>query len=175
MTWTKLSDDFSDDCWQLSDAAFRLHVEGLIWSNRKLLDLVLSKDEVQRWAKNPDVAEELVNRGWWEDRGDHYFIVHHGGYQRAAQAVVHQQKVNRENRAKAGKPVKPTREQVASIKPLDESSDGSSDESFDEMVGSGLDGPGQKKSGEVSQLPLAAGAEWPRWQGSGPNPFLEHN
>ncbi len=29
MTWTKLSDDFSDDCWTLSDQAFRLHTEGL--------------------------------------------------------------------------------------------------------------------------------------------------
>ena len=27
MTWTKLSDDFSDDCDQLSSDAFRLHVE----------------------------------------------------------------------------------------------------------------------------------------------------
>lgn len=26
MTWTKLSDDFSDDCWRLSDAAWRLHI-----------------------------------------------------------------------------------------------------------------------------------------------------
>ena len=34
MTWTKLSDDFGDDCWELSDAAYRLHVEGLLWSNR---------------------------------------------------------------------------------------------------------------------------------------------
>jgi hypothetical protein len=44
MTWTKLSDDFSDDCWQLSDAAYRLHVDGLNWSNRKLLNCLLSKD-----------------------------------------------------------------------------------------------------------------------------------
>ncbi|MGC7224587.1 hypothetical protein RBA13_22790, partial [Mycobacteroides abscessus subsp. massiliense] len=41
MTWTKLSDDYGDDCWRLSDAAFRTHTEGLCWSNRKLLDLVI--------------------------------------------------------------------------------------------------------------------------------------
>ena len=53
MTWTKLSDDFSDDCWQLSDAAYRLHTEGLIWSNRKLLNLRLDKAEMRLWAKHP--------------------------------------------------------------------------------------------------------------------------
>jgi hypothetical protein len=47
MTWAKLSDDFTDDCWTLSDGAFRLHVEGLVWSNRKLLDLVIPPTTAQ--------------------------------------------------------------------------------------------------------------------------------
>src|SRR5215203_2236641 len=72
VTWTKLSDDFSDDCWQLSDKAFRLHVEGLLWSNRKLTDLRLNKNELRRWAKHPEVVSELVEIGWWSERGDHY-------------------------------------------------------------------------------------------------------
>ena len=59
MTWTKLSDDFSDDCWQLSDAAYRLHTEGLIWSNRKLLNLRLAKDEMRMWAKHPESAAAI--------------------------------------------------------------------------------------------------------------------
>lgn len=176
MTWTKFSDDFSDDCWQLSDAAFRLHVEGLVWSNRKLLDLVLRKDEVQRWAKNPEAATELVDRGWWEDRGDRYFIVHHGAYQRAADAVVHQQKINRANRAKRGKAAKPPREQAASIKASNESCNESSNGSSNERDGTGQDRPGQEETPQVTQLPLAAGAEsWPSWRGTGPNPFTEHN
>src|ERR1700722_16304557 len=76
MTWTKLSDDFSDDCWELSDAAVRLHMEGLVWSNRKLLDCRLVKDEMVRWAKRPGAAEELVAAGWWRDDDTVYLIVH---------------------------------------------------------------------------------------------------
>lgn len=38
MTWTKLGDEFADECWTLTDAAFRLHTEGLLWSNRMLTD-----------------------------------------------------------------------------------------------------------------------------------------
>ncbi len=38
MTWTKLGDEFGDECWTLSDAAYRLHVDGLVWSNRKGTD-----------------------------------------------------------------------------------------------------------------------------------------
>ena len=71
MTWTKLSDDFPDDCWTLSDAAFRLHVEGLAWSNRKLLDLRLPKDNLSRWAKHPEAVDELVANGYWTDEDDH--------------------------------------------------------------------------------------------------------
>jgi hypothetical protein len=29
MTWTKTGDEFADECWTLSDAAYRLHHEGL--------------------------------------------------------------------------------------------------------------------------------------------------
>jgi hypothetical protein len=35
VTWTKLSDHFSDDCWALSDAAYRLHVETIIRLRRR--------------------------------------------------------------------------------------------------------------------------------------------
>lgn len=172
MTWTKLSDDFSDDCWRLSDEAFRLHVEGLIWSNRKLLDLVLRKDEIQRWAKNPAAAEELVNCGWWQDHGDRYFVVHHGLYQRPAEAVVHQQKVNRENRAKRGKKApKPSREQAGEI----QVSNDSLNDSCNEMDRTGQDRPGQEERDKtvVSELPLS-GAEEVGWRGVGPDPFLEY-
>jgi hypothetical protein len=99
MTWTKLSDDFSDDCWTLSDAAFRLHVEGLGWSSRKLLDLRLQKDELRLWAKRPEAAGELVACGWWSDEGDHYRIRHHGCYQRPRDKVLAQQAAN----SRAGK------------------------------------------------------------------------
>ena len=109
MTWAKLSDDFGDDCWSLSDAAFRLHVEGLLWSNRKLLDCRIPIDQVARFAKHPDALQELVLGGWWELDGDCAVIVHHSGYQRSAAAVIAQQRANAENGKRGGRP---PREQV---------------------------------------------------------------
>ena len=38
MTWTKLGDEYGDQCWKLSDSAHRLHTEALVWSNRRHLD-----------------------------------------------------------------------------------------------------------------------------------------
>ncbi len=104
MTWTKLSDDFSDDCWTLSDAAFRLHVEGLIWSNRKLLDLHIRKDDLRRFAKDHTVAPELVAVGWWSDEGETYVIRHHGTYQPTREAVLARQAANSANGKKGGRP-----------------------------------------------------------------------
>lgn len=84
MTWTKLGDEFPDGAADLSDAAFRTHVEALAWSNRRLLDLVIPKRDLRRFAFSPAVdvtdpdgdavAQELVVRGWWIDRGDAWFI-----------------------------------------------------------------------------------------------------
>jgi hypothetical protein len=104
MTWTKLSDDFSDDCWKLSDAAFRLHVEALNWTMRKLTGELLVKDEMRLWPKHPEAAAELVERGYWRDEGDCYVIVHHMGYQREPEKVLAQQEVNRQNGRKGGRP-----------------------------------------------------------------------
>lgn len=106
MTWTKLSDDFGDDCWVLSDKAFRLHVEGLGWSNRKLLDCVVSKADVRRFAKHPEAAGELVASGWWSDEGAYYKIRHHAGYQRLREQVIAQQEANQQNGRKGGRPRK---------------------------------------------------------------------
>ncbi len=112
MSWTKLSDDFTDDCWSLSDAAFRLHVEGLCWSNRKLLDLVLDAADVRRFAKHPEAVEELLAVGWWtaaEDGTDTYVIRHHGVYQRPKETVLKVQGAAVKNGRKGGRP---PREQV---------------------------------------------------------------
>lgn len=142
MTWTKLSDDFSDDCWTLSDAAFRLHIEGLVWSNRKLLDCVLRKDELRRWASRPDAAQELLDAGWWVDNGDTYTIRHHATYQRDREAVLNRQEVNRRNGRRGGRP--PVREQAATIQPPEPTETHSVNESLSESKthrdGTGQDG-----------------------------------
>ena len=106
MTWTKLSDDFGDDCWTLSDAAFRLHVEGLGWSNRKLLDCRIPKEEVRRFAKEPASVAELLEAGFWIAEGAHYIVRHHAGYQRTREAVLKQQATNCTNGQRGGRPPK---------------------------------------------------------------------
>ncbi|MEI7717716.1 MAG: hypothetical protein WCI78_16795 [Mycobacterium sp.] len=175
MTWTKLSDDFSDDCWLLTDAAWRLHVEGLLWSNRKLLDLVLSKDEMRLWAKRPETARELVEIGWWVDNGDSYTIVHHGRYQRSREAVLHQQDANRRNGMRGGRKPRPTREQVAEVHPTEtESLCESLCESSTERDGTGQDRPGQEKSTGRTLRRNSSSTNFPAWRGTGPDPYSEY-
>ena len=136
MTWTKLSDDFTDDTWTLSDQAYRLHSDGLIWSNRKLLDLRIPKDDIRRF-KNPEAIVELVTGGWWKDEGDHYVILHHARYQRLREAVINQQTVNKENRSKRGQESPPAREQRVVFKPSNDSSNQSLNDSSNEKDGTG--------------------------------------
>jgi hypothetical protein len=179
MTWTKTGDEFADECWTLSDAAYRLHHEGLTWSNRKGLDGQLAKDDMQRWARRPEAAEELVAIGWWEDHGQHYQIIHHIGYQRTRAQIAHQSIVNRANRAKGkARPVR--RKSDSSVEPSDESSsdsqpqDESSDEPSDERDRTGQARTGStddpaKKNGEQP----ADNSQYP-WHGAGPNPYEEY-
>lgn len=114
MTWTKLSDDFTDDCWTLTDAAYRLHTEALVWSNRKLLDCKIPASDVMRITRNTEsVSEsvsELLSKGFWLEDGDDYRIRHHSIYQRTRAQVVAQQAANQQNGAKGGRPRKPGRE-----------------------------------------------------------------
>ncbi len=77
MTWTKLGEEWSDAARELSDAAFRSHVEALCWSNRRGLDLLIPKRDLRRFAEtdDPDTAvKDLVAAGWWQDCGDAWFI-----------------------------------------------------------------------------------------------------
>ncbi|MDQ0101139.1 hypothetical protein J2T10_000758 [Paenarthrobacter nicotinovorans] len=105
MTWTKLSDDFADDVWTLSDEAFRLHVEGLGWSNRKLSDMSIRKDDLRRFAKHPEAVQELLDTGFWEESGpETYTIRHHASYQRTREQVIAQQARASANGSRGGRP-----------------------------------------------------------------------
>lgn len=172
MTWSKLSDDFSDDCWELSDAAVRLHMEGLVWSNRKLLDLRLAKNDIVRWAKRPAAAEELVAAGWWRDCGNHYEIVHHAAYQRTREAVLKQQEANRRNGQRGGRPA---REQAATLKPLrTESVNGSLSDSKTERDGTGQARIREPSPTESEESESVSATAWPEWRGQGASPFEEY-
>jgi uncharacterized caspase-like protein len=104
MTWTKLSDDWTDDTWTLSDAAHRLHTDALVWSNRKLLDLRIPKEDLPRLSRASESVSELLDGSWWKDEGDHYLIQHHGIYQRTRAQVIKQQEANRLNGRQGGRP-----------------------------------------------------------------------
>lgn len=106
MTWTKLSDDFSDECWTLSDGAFRLLVEMLNYSNRKLLDCRIPKDEMRLFAKRPDAIGELVSGGWVRDGETVWEIGFHSLYQPSRTLVQKQRDRNARNGAKGGRPKK---------------------------------------------------------------------
>jgi hypothetical protein len=138
MTWTKLSDDFADDCWSLSAEAFRLHTEGLVWSNRKLLDCRIPESDVRRFARHPQAIDELLAVGWWVADGDHYVIRHHARYQRERSRVLNQQAVNKANALKGGRPPKPSRE----VWPETESVSESASDSQSEMDRTGQDRTG---------------------------------
>lgn len=113
MTWTKTSDDYPDDCWTLSDRAYRLHHEGLTWSNRKLLDCRIPMDDLRRFARHGgDGVAELLACGWWREVGPFYEIVHHATYQRTRDEVLAQQERNQRNGRKGGRPPKASREIV---------------------------------------------------------------
>lgn len=91
MTWTKLGAEWPDEARNLSDAAYRLHVDALCYSNRLLADLLVKKQEVQRFSWIADTAAavaELVAAGWWEDRGSCWWIgARFGTWQRSREQV----------------------------------------------------------------------------------------
>ena len=70
VTWLKLSDDYTDRTEDLSDAAFRLHTEGLNLAMKREEGPFLPESKLQRWANVrsgiADAAVELVQRGFWE-------------------------------------------------------------------------------------------------------------
>ena len=77
MTWTKLGDEFLPAAAELTDGEYRTHVEALIWSSWRMLDLQISKGDVKRFAESPDVEaaiKGLVAKDWWEDRGDAWYV-----------------------------------------------------------------------------------------------------
>lgn len=100
MTWTKLGDEWPDAARVLSDAAYRTHVDGLCWSNRRQLDLLIPKSELRRFAEtdDPDTAvKELVHAGWWDDRGDGWYIgLHFPDWQLDAATVASRREKQRE-------------------------------------------------------------------------------
>lgn len=131
MTWTKLSDDFTDECWTLSNPGFRLLVEMLNYSNKKLYNCVIPKDEFRRFAKHPEALPELVDGGWVVDLGEGVEILFHASYQREREMQLAMQARNVANGKKGGRPRKPSF--------MPDNPDGNPDGNPEGRVGSGQD------------------------------------
>lgn len=108
MTWTKLGDEFSDECANtgLSDAAYRTHVEAIAWLYRvERMDLHIPKHLLRRFVGSEDwesAVRTLLALDWWRDRGDYYQVVHHEDVVR--QSIAAQQaKRTRDKKAQADK------------------------------------------------------------------------
>lgn len=110
MTWTKLSDDYGDECRDLSDAAFRTHTEALIWAMRRETGGYIEARDVRRFAESPhaDAAvDELVAVGWWSIERQGYRIRHHMEHQPEPDLIAKRreltaERVRKHRRKKAG-------------------------------------------------------------------------
>lgn len=110
MTWTKLSDDFGDECHTLSDAAFRTHVEALIWVMRRETGGHIEARDLKRFAESPHsemAVTELVACGWWTVEAQGYRVRHHMEHQPEPDLIARRreltaERVNKHRRKKAG-------------------------------------------------------------------------
>lgn len=75
MTWLKLGDEHADQCARvgLSDAAFRTHVESLLWTMRRETGGFLDIRDVRRAVETAEpmvaIAELLAAGFWQQDEG----------------------------------------------------------------------------------------------------------
>ena len=83
MTWTKFGTEFRDECAEaaLSDAAFRTHVEAIMYLfGIESMDMRIQRRLVRKWAGSDHyqaAVDELVARGFWIVDGDDWRVVHH--------------------------------------------------------------------------------------------------
>ena len=74
MTWTRLSDNYDGQTIELSDAAFRTDVQGLIWCNRNLTNGILPRRAVRLVSVSDEAVDELVRAGRWTATSDGYLL-----------------------------------------------------------------------------------------------------
>jgi hypothetical protein len=99
MPLTMLGREMLDEGAALSDTAWRLHVEALIISTSRLHDLEVPKRLLERQSEthgdHPPAVAELIEHGWWEDRGDCWYIgLRFPQWQQSKAQVEHRRQIN---------------------------------------------------------------------------------
>lgn len=155
MTWLKLSDDFSDECAELSDAAYRSHVEALGWCMRRETGGLLTKRDIRRCLETEDpwaAVDELLEAGFWVREGESYRIVHHINHQpepdvlaRRRERAAERQRKQRRKQAGLSDPARSQRESQR-----DERSKSMRDPG---RVGTGRAGTGGEQPGPAPKRP----------------------
>jgi hypothetical protein len=97
MTWTKLSDTWTDERLELSRSTRLLALEALVWSNRNLTDGRIARAALSRLTDHEDPqlgAKELVEAGLWAETATGWVI--DTSDQPTAAEVEHQQQLRRD-------------------------------------------------------------------------------
>jgi hypothetical protein len=104
VTWLKTSDDFPDQCADLSDAAYRTHHEALTWAMRRENAGRLPYREVRRFAESTAshaAVQELVEKGFWKDDGTAYQVIHHMEHQPEPEVIAKRRELAAERQRKS--------------------------------------------------------------------------
>lgn len=98
MTWRKTGMEFDHECADvgLSNGAYRTHMEGIgyIYTAERT-DCRIPKRNIRRVAGSETYAQdirELIDHGFWVDRGDEYEVMHHGDVIRQSLAAQQKQR-----------------------------------------------------------------------------------
>lgn len=97
MTWLKIGEEFPLEMANadLSDAAFRTHIEGLSYAMDRENNGRFGKREVKRFAETQNhvaAVQELLDAGFWTADDDVLQIVHHINEQPTAEYLIDQRR-----------------------------------------------------------------------------------
>lgn len=104
--WLKLSDDFGELCarLELSDAAFRTHVEGMAWAMQRENGGKVYKNEVKRFAESDqyqNAVDELVRKDCWSVNEKGYIIKLHMEHQIEPEVIAARRNANAQRQRKS--------------------------------------------------------------------------
>lgn len=183
MTWTKTTDTYPRDARRarLTDAAYRLHHEGLTWVNHLETGPDIDRDDlgvlsgIRPLARAEEAVAALLAAGWWRETSDGWAVVEHYGDQIEPTVLARRREADRERqrrkRAKAAGIDPETGEVLPKPEPKpeplsrrDDPRDDRRDDPRDPgRVGTGRDGTGNyalRERAELSAVQREAAESW---------------